>query len=407
MISSYVEIGVLSMKINPGGKLNLEDIVGRGPLVARILSTLEAQSVLLVAERRMGKTHVLQLLQDQPPAGWTVLKRDVEGIRSATEFVQYAMADLHPLLGKVTRFREWLSGIGTEIGGAQIGPVKLPNFAARGWKQVLVDTLSHLADTAPGTRVVFLWDELPMMLQNLGRTAPQEATELLDVLRSIRQENPRVRMVFTGSIGLHHVVRQLKLQGYANAPVNDMAVVEVPPLDPNDATALALRLFRDNHIALADNAVAATIAREVDGIPFYIHHVLRTLSQQVQPITEKAACAAVSGAMRSAQDPWHLQHYEDRTQEYYGADRAACHALLDAVAAADGPLAVQAAINGAKASHPDLDRERWLVLIRLLERDFYLVRDADGGALRYKFGIVERWWRIRRDLGPATAKESP
>lgn len=265
------------MKINPGGKLSLEDIVGRDLLVERILRDLGGQSIVLVAERRMGKTHVLDKLVAAVPSGWVMLKRDVEGVRTTLEFVQLVMADLHPMLTKLAKFRDWLNTIAIDAAGTQIGPVKLPNFAAKHWKQILTDTLSHVGDAPQTQLVVFLWDELPMMLQNIAKSSPQEAMELLDVLRSLRQENPKIRMVFTGSIGLHHVVRQLNEQGYANAPVNDMAVVEVPPLSPTDATDLTKRLFTDNQIAAADDAIFALVAEQVDGIPFYIHHVMRAL----------------------------------------------------------------------------------------------------------------------------------
>lgn len=390
------------MKINPGGALALEDIVGRDTLVAEIMDALEIQSLQLVAERRMGKTHVLSKLVAQQRDGWFMVKRDLEGVRSANEFVQYVIADLHPLLSKVTKFRDWLAGIGSEAAGLKIGPVTLPNFAAKTWKQGLVDTLAHLRESAQTERVVFLWDELPMMLQNLSKTAPHDAMELLDVLRSIRQENSKVRMVFTGSIGLHHVVRHLKQQGYVNAPVNDMATMEVPPLAHADAVSLALRLFHDNRITLADDTVAATVASEVDNIPYYIHHVLSKLKGKyagsTHQVTTDDVRKEVADAIRSALDTWNLKHYEERTREYYAADRAACHALLDAVASTAASMSMQSAINRAKSVVPALDNDSWLELTYLLERDYYVVRDPDSGELRYKFSIVARWWRWHRGI---------
>lgn len=390
------------MKINPGGRLSLADIVGRDTLVARITADLRGQSVVLVAERRMGKTHVLDKLVAAAPGGWVMLKRDVEGVRTALEFVQLVMADLHPLLNKSTRFRDWLNTIAVDASGTQIGPVKLPNFAAKHWKQILTDTLSHIGDNSQTQLVVFLWDELPMMLQNIAKSNPQEAMELLDVLRSLRQENLKIRMVFTGSIGLHHVVQQLNEQGYANVPVNDMAVMEVPPLSPPDATALAKQLFADNQIAAADDTIFALVAEQVDGIPFYIHHVMRVLvdrgPKSGTAVTPAEVLRVVNAAIQSAHDPWSLKHYEDRTRDYYAGNREACHALIDSVATAATSMPVQTAINGAKGVVPSVDREQWLQLIRLLERDYYLVRDHATGDLRFKFSIVKRWWCWSRGL---------
>ena len=45
------------------------------------------------------------------------------------------------------------------------------------------------------------------MLYNIVRHEGEAAAmELLDALRSIRQQHPSIRMVFTGSIGLHNII---------------------------------------------------------------------------------------------------------------------------------------------------------------------------------------------------------
>lgn len=389
------------MKINPGGTLALEDIVGRGPLVQDIRARLDLQSVILVAERRMGKTHVLAKLSAEAPAGWVVFKRDVEGVRTAAEFVQTILADLHPHLDKSTQFGDWLRARAAEFGGTKIGPLTLPDFQSKHWKQALCDTFDHVKDAKELERVVFLWDEIPWMIQNIARADAQEAMELLDVLRSLRQQHSaKLRMVFTGSIGLHHIVRQLKAKGYTNAPTNDMAAIEVPPLEMAAATRLAEKLLQDIGWAVAAAAPLATqIAQEVDRVPYYIHHVLSDIAKRSDP---KAALPLlelrkmVRSAIQNAHDTWNLKHFEERTSDYYGTQRDACLALLDGVAAAPLSLNVQAAINGAKANHPNIAQNEWNELVRLLERDYYLLRDIETGQLGFKFTVLKRWWQWHR-----------
>jgi hypothetical protein len=52
--------------------------------------------------------------------------------------------------------------------------------------------------------VIFFWDELPWMLDNIraGGDGDRVAMELLDTLRELRQAHPRLRMVFTGCASL-------------------------------------------------------------------------------------------------------------------------------------------------------------------------------------------------------------
>lgn len=48
------------MRINPGGRLNTEDIIGRDNEIARYWRVLERQGLVISAERRIGKTHSLR-----------------------------------------------------------------------------------------------------------------------------------------------------------------------------------------------------------------------------------------------------------------------------------------------------------------------------------------------------------
>ena len=390
------------MKPNPGGILPLNDIIGRNVLVDYIQATLAQQSVLLVAERRTGKTHVLEKLRADAPPNWIVIKRDISAIRSAPEFVQYVMADLYPYLETKTNFRNWLQGLGEQLGGSQIGPVKLPNFSSKSWKQVLGDTVAHLNDMDTVEHVVFLWDELPWMLETVAKHNPQEAMELLDTLRAIRQQQAKkIRMVFTGSLGLHHVVRSLKEQGYNNTPVNDMLSIEVTPLAITDAETLAKRLFADNGLKPLTPELYGQLARAVDCIPFYIHHVISALlkipTSTLAPVDIKTIYAVITTAIRSSDNPWDLQHYEERTLDYYGKQRPQCLALLDAVAASVEPLPMTQVINRAKAIHPQIDQQQWIELSRLLERDHYFSRN-NAGEIGFKFIVVKQWWTWHSNL---------
>jgi uncharacterized protein len=390
------------MKPNPGGILSLNDIVGREAVVAYLQSTLEQQSVLLVAERRTGKTHVLEKFKASAPADWVVIKRDIGAVRSAMEFVQYVMADLYPHLEAKTNFRNWLGSMGGQLGGTQIGPVKLPNFAAKNWKQVLSDAVGHLDENKDITRLVFLWDELPWMLEIITQHNPQEAMELLDTLRALRQQHAsKLRMVFTGSLGLHHVVRSLKEQGYNNTPVNDMLTIELEPLALEDATQLVRRLLIDSQLTVESDTLYWHLAQAVDQIPFYIHHVVSALlknpSVDKKPLDRQAIDAIVNKGISSSDNPWDLQHYEERTLAYYGKQRAPSLVLLDLVASSDVAISINDAIKRAKAAFPDIEQQQWVELVRLLERDHYFKRSTEG-ALHFKFSVVRRWWLWHRNL---------
>ena len=47
------------MQINPGGRLQPEDVIGRDREIARYWQVLDRQGLVISAERRIGKTHIL------------------------------------------------------------------------------------------------------------------------------------------------------------------------------------------------------------------------------------------------------------------------------------------------------------------------------------------------------------
>lgn len=237
-----------------------------------------------------------------------------------------------------------------------------------------------------------------MMLENIKKYHGEHlAEDLLNTLRSLRQMYPDVRMVYTGSIGLHHVITSLKRAGYPNAPTNDMYKVDVPPLSPQDAQDLAQRLIEGEALQTeAPEQLAQTIAVAADHCPFYIHHLVEELCQR-RPDTSIADI--VDACMMADNDPWDLRHYRDRIDTYYlPGERPFVLHLLDVLATAKTPLAFDALFDRLKAQIQTEDSETVRHVLRLLQDDHYLTRHCDG-TWQFRFAIIQRWWRLERGLG--------
>ena len=168
-------------------------------------------------------------------------------------------------------------------------------------------------------RLAFFWDEVPYMLESIRKyDGPQLAAEVLDTIRSLRMEQVKFRVIFTGSIGLHHVLGRLSAAGIPTSAKNDMYHVTVTPLAPGDAEKLAADLVQGEGISCDDPAGAAsTIAEEVDYFPFYIHHVVAGLRIEQLRATQENIKDYVARQLVEASDPWQLAHYRTRLATYY------------------------------------------------------------------------------------------
>src|SRR5690606_32082857 len=95
-----------NMKANPGGQNDTKAAVGRKRLIEQLWETVEQQSLIITAERRIGKTTVIKKMRDEPATGWVPVFQDLERCHSATEFAMAVYKEIHHFLsqkGKFTR----------------------------------------------------------------------------------------------------------------------------------------------------------------------------------------------------------------------------------------------------------------------------------------------------------------
>ena len=351
------------------------------------------------AERRIGKTQVLRKMLMQPKSGWKPIYRNVEKVHSAQEFAELVYDDVQQFLGTAKRAASFIRRFFEENENDYV------NLKSRSWKKLLTSAVEDLMASKSTERLVFFWDELPWMVQSIQRNeGSKSAVEVLDTIRSLRHEQPEFRVIFTGSIGLHHVLGKLSADGYPTSAKNDMFHVTVTPLTPCDAERLAADLLQGEKITCDNLADAAsTIAEEVDYFPFYIHHIVAGLRIEQSTATETNIKAFVSRQLVDASDPWQLAYYRNRLSTYYpdGDDARNVAIILDVLTInpdpAD-PLSVDEIFKYVSDRGSRLkDRDDLLRLLRLMDADHYLSRETEGG-YRFRFPLIRRWWKLDRGL---------
>jgi hypothetical protein len=287
-----------------------------------------------------------------------------------------------------------------------VGPIKFPakkNRPEGYWKTLLTVAVEDLIEqqAAAGKRVVFLFGEMPWMLAAIAdpkRDGEQTAMEVLDVLRSLRQSTATgsgFRMVLCGSIGLHHILGSLKQVGYKNQPVNDMMLVEVPPLDPADATELASRLLAGERLT-GDPAAPVTIAKQSGGFPFYIHWIISNLQLGALAATSDNIDLVVRKLLTDENDPCDFRHFKQRIGGYYPKEEKIVFALLDQAATNTSPVALDDFIKLAKTVGAT-DDIRARDLLRLLAQDHYFQRDTNN-CYSFRHALLRRWWVLVQGL---------
>ena len=388
------------MQINPGGRLSTEDVVGRDNEIARYWRVLERQGLILSAERRIGKTHIVLKMRDECRSGYLPFYQDLEAVHSTPELIRSIYSTVHQSLSALPGLKAHVAKWSSLLPG-RIGGVELPTGDST-WQALLSEAFDDLIGIAGDRLILMLWDEFPLMLHNLQRSeGPDSAIRLLDQLRALRLAHAgRLRFLFTGSIGLHLVLRSLRKAGNTNDPVNDMLSLTVPPMACRDTSDLAAALLKETRAArtrIPD--LASRIAREVGGFPYHVHHVVDQLDQLRRPPTPEDVSSAVDTLVYDSHDPANFNYYVNRLSSYYTADeRALALLVLDTMAGLSSPTPVPELLNLCRHRNPSLADEQLGEVLTILVEDHYIEpRKCTGGAsYDFRWRLVKKWWKERR-----------
>ena len=338
-----------------GEKKESEVVFGRHATVAEIWRLLEKRSVYMNDLRRIGKTMILRAMKEKPKEGWAVIKRDLGRCHSPEDFAALVYRDVIAELEGATKFMRQMQGLLGQGSGAQIGPIKLPDGRVAPWKEVLERTFADLdaAIKKKEIKVVFLWDEVPFLLDNIIKNAKDDqgerlAMQVLDVMRSLGQDYPNVKMVLTGSIGLHHILSQLRDENYINSPLNDMKPLAPGPLSPEDGIKFAERMLKERGVEWEERC-GETIATLVGHVPFYIESFIDGL-RSGEKIRNDDLEAVLAERLTNPDDDWDLPHHANRLKRYFGDDEAQVLAILDFLAGVDEFRSNAAIMDSLQAS---------------------------------------------------------
>ena len=406
----------MAIQVAPG------NVVGRDKLIEKIWRRLKKNSIRFTAERRVGKTTVMTKMAAEPKPGFEVLFMELEGIDSPERFVELLFNRVRPLMSQTDTAKGWWDTFRESLEGTEIaGIVKLPGVSRVGWQATLVKTLEGVCEHQSDKTIVLLMDELPYMLQKIASTDRDGAEKtlaltLLDTLRSIRQKYPNVRMIYAGSVGLHHVVTDLRQQKLASNPTNDMPLVEIRALREPDAITLAARLLKDEAVdvpAGSEEIIQATLVQLTDCVPFYIEAVCSRLGELEGSIDIGTVEETVRKQLMDDHDPWEMEHFRDRLSTYYSGmientsgaairDEELARAILDHLAVIDEPQSIDEVWDVIKSQFEITDRNHIVIMLKSLALDHYLVSDTQKSDTQkrysFRFPLIQVWWKMAQGL---------
>jgi hypothetical protein len=354
----------------------------------------------------------------EPRPGTAVLFLDLEKADSPRRFTEVLLQEVKPLLSTKQKAAGWFEKFLTDIGGTEIGGViKIPEGDRIGWKGTLDKAFDRVCSQNAETQVVLLLDELPYMLQKIAAYEKQAGTmdhaalEMLDSLRALRHKHANLRMIFAGSVGLHHVLTELRQTEFASQPVNDMPPVEIGGLALADAVTLARRWLEAEKIQIAPadrELLPNELAVLTDRVPFYLERVVARLAELEGPVSVQDAREIVRQHLTDDNDVWEMEHFRGRLKIYYHGssddangrpilNASLASAILDILAMTPTPLTIDEVWAAMKARMTLDNRDQIIQLLKSLAQDHYLSSDPEK-RYAFRFPLIRQWWVLAQGI---------
>lgn len=370
----------------------------------------EGAHLLLVAQRRMGKTSLMREVARRIEDRYVCLFVDLQKAQSASDAVvelSLAVRPYQPLWNKTKQiFANILGKLLNTIDKISLGEVGVTlraGLTTGDWVNKGDQLMAILA--ASEKPVVILFDELPIMVNRLlkgndYRITPERraaADEFMSWLRdnSIRHKN-KIRIVLSGSIGLEPILRQALL----SATLNTFASFDLKPWDDATAVGCLEALAKEYGVKFKDGVPAEMVCRLGCNIP---HHVQMFFSHAYAMCKRRGRMEFSSvdvdevyrTEMLSTRGHAELAHYEERLKMVLGEEVFLLALEMLTEAAVTGCLTSKAlaALESDYSFEGRTTAEAQKESLLVLEHDGYLTPQPGG----YVFisALLRDWWKAR------------
>lgn len=360
------------------------------------------RDVSMPGPRRLGKTFVLERIVDRGPAnGWHAVRAEIAGCtdtRGVFKRLCEVIAKQRP------PFRQALSW-----SAQRIGQVVSPRFDPSGpWYQGLLGqdyetwfaSIIRALNNDKSQRWAVLIDELPIFLKALHDRGPDgvaQALGFMNLLSRLRDDNPRVRWLITGSIGIEPLARAGNYMGV----LAKFDTFELEPLTALQAKDYIQDLARTGGLSGRSSITDAEADAIVTAVGWRAAYYLGALSQKMagQPNDDPTEAAKlVEQATERLLAPVHAATFgtwEEHIRKHYrDPDRGVAFVALAALAAVTQDLSIDTVLS--TIARPDLPRALLFeILTRLHTEGFVTVQGWDGSdpMVAFRNPLLRRWWQ--------------
>ena len=370
----------------------------------------DGANILLVAQRRMGKTSLMaemaKILQDK----YICLFVDLQKCLNSSDMLVELSLKIQPYKNLWDKTKDIFSNVFSKVKNSveavkynELSVTLRSGLTHSNWADKGDQLLNVLAEAEKP--VVLLLDEVALMVNNILKDENHDITaegkiqtnEFMSWLRknSIKHQG-KISFVISGSIGLEPVLHQARL----SATINNFVPLEIKAWDDDTACQCLEALANEYHIKLHDNVPHEIVKKLGSCIPHhvqmfftYIHDLC--VKRNVMECSKDDVNQIYKETMLGVRGHVELTHYEERLEMIL--PKNLCTLALDMLteAAVTGHLSNEA-ITAFQKEYPIEGKDVVKVqkeIIWVLEHDGYIKGTKKG----YIFvsHLLKDWWKNR------------
>ncbi len=398
-----------------GGVAKGKDLWDRVAEIETVWKALEKSSVLLKAPRRFGKTSIMFDLYANPDSGYRVILEDTEGMHDPQDFIARLMAELlanktfwNSIKGWLKKHLPPVAEVGFSL--AKYEEINIADFRlkireslGRDWQDKGLELVSKI-DNHEGS-ILFILDELPLLVQNIFRRNKRLAYDFLHWFRSVRQM-PRlshVRWLVGGSIGIEHVLDKI---GTGTKVINDFQILRIGAFTESDGRAYIRALLEsEGQMSRPPKTIIDEIMKIAGApVPYFIQILVYESLNEMRRNRRKTLDGAIirtayrKGVLGPASRTY-FEHYFTRLKDYYDdATEHVAKRLILEVARKGRVKNTELFKLFRLVSKGNLKGETFSYLMTDIENDFYVSYDAEDKSYSFTTNILRDWWLRYYDL---------
>ncbi len=382
-----------------------EELYGRAEFIDHLWRQIEGNNLLLLAPRRFGKSGVMRHVLLRPRDQYLPIYLDLEDVDSPAELVwrvsrevlshDKLRAALRSAKGLPTAVMSWVKDTFDEVEyeGAK---VKFKSAIQEDWRSAAKRLLLEMEKVGP--IIIFIFDELPAMLDNIcAQHGDKAATDFLAWFRSARLQQKdhlrRYRFIAAGSTGIDVTLRRL---GDADK-LNDFERLYVQPLERDAAVRLIADLGDGMGVSLTEVLTDRVLELIGPPVPYFIHLFFSQLGQLPKRAEQLALETLDEVYQQRVLGPTckhYFDHYRDRLGRYGRLRERAAMAVLRSIAQASRARVSRSTLfdvyrnaRGREASDLEFNE-----LMADLECDWYVSLDVTTNEYFFAVNVMRDWW---------------